>query len=98
LALAAILTYTILDPNPQIEIYDCTLSSHSRASILGFGLDNLLPYLLNPKYAIEITSLPQIIDSWVFTAYALMHLWVHLKYVANTHEPSISRIFGNSVA
>jgi hypothetical protein len=53
---------------------------------------------LNPNYAIEITNLPQIIASWVFTAYASMHLWVHLKYVANTHEPSISRIFGNSIA
>jgi hypothetical protein len=53
---------------------------------------------INPNYAIEITNLPQIIGSWAFTAYASMHLWVHLKYAANTHKPSISRIFGNSIA
>jgi hypothetical protein len=54
---------------------------------------------LNPKYAIEITNLPQIIGSWALTEYAsMMHLWVHLRYAANTHEPSISRIFGNSIA
>jgi hypothetical protein len=51
-----------------------------------------------PNYAIEITNLPQIIGTWIFTAYASMHLWVHLKYAANTHEPSIGRIFGNSIA
>jgi hypothetical protein len=35
---------------------------------------------MNPNYAIEIANLPQIIGSWAFTAYASMHLWVHLKY------------------
>jgi hypothetical protein len=54
--------------------------------------------MINPNYAIEITNLPQIIGSWAFTAYASMHLWVHLRYDANTHKPSISRIFGNSIA
>jgi hypothetical protein len=54
--------------------------------------------VINPKYAVEITNLLQIIDSWEFTAYASMHLWVHLRYAANTHEPSICRIFGNSIA
>jgi hypothetical protein len=53
---------------------------------------------LNPSYAIEITNLPQIIGSWAFTVYTSMHPWVHLKYAANTHKPSISRIFGNAIA
>jgi hypothetical protein len=56
------------------------------------------PLPLNPKYAIEIINLPQIIGLWAFTVHVSMHLWVHLKYAANTHKPSISRIFGNSVA
>jgi hypothetical protein len=58
----------------------------------------LAEYRLNPKYTIEITNLLQIINPWVFTEYLSMHLWVHLKYTANTHEPSIYRIFGNSIA
>jgi hypothetical protein len=55
-------------------------------------------FSFNPNYAIEITNLQQIIDSWAFTAYVSMHLWVHLRYAANTHKPSISRIFGDSIA